>query len=1017
MLAKSRLLAVSSLTLLAALAPSLAACGSDDGKSPSQGREEGQTEFESAPPIGQAGSFGGGRGGAESAGDSNAAPAGGDAKASLNLAKPEETDIYRVDGNRLYFLNSYRGLMVFDITNADDPKLLGRSPVFGTPVEMFVRDGIATMVVGDWYGNAPDGSPFHGSVVRSVDARDPANPKVLGEVQVKGWARDMRVVGQNLYIVSHDYGWSYGSWYGGYYGGVASGDMASPGMGYYGGASKVVISSVKFGKLAPTLNGTKEFDGYSGAFNVTSSEILMAHDILADDGSGQKRPTGKSAIDYIGLSELDGRIMPMGTFEVDGLLNGWSADNGRWNIDLDGTTASVITCAGADYGYCNGQGGYKLTTVDFSNPAAPQKIASLDIPSQGWAATARFSNKRMYLSPREGGWSPNGQQAPTPIEIYDLSNPAAPALAGATSISGAVWLFMPMGTDRLFALGNEYGNGYSSSKVALRLLDVADATQPTVIGTSSFGDGWAWTPAAGTFKAFTRDDAKKLVVLPFSGWSPSSYEYMNGVQLIEYDTGAITTRGAAKSKGWVERGVFVKNRLVALSDQALSVIDYADRNSPKVVKQITLARNVVSAEPNGATIAQLSTDWWGYDNQRSELRVLPIANAEENIAAPAAPSLSIDGSDARVFRNGDLAYVVTTLYPKNPNGPWYATPHVQVVDLANGGATPKGSLDLPQETNGSYWSWWGGCYYWDWYDGSNAMQVGGDTLAFRRTRGSYDPNTGEYKRDQQLYLVDLSDPNAPKLASTTITTDTDGWWGNMRVIGDKLYTTHYEWKSKPIANPDPSGPQQTYWVRYYLDQIDLSDRANPKVGQRINVPGLLVGASETDPSLLYFVDYRWYDGYTNAPKDEIAVARIKNGKAYLQSSTLIDGWVGNVFVRGDKAYMSAQEYTQPNQANPNGSSSVKLHELDLTDPKKPVARASAPKDGWGWLVDVEGDRAIITSGWGQVGLDIYKLTPNQAPVYSQFARTRGWWTSAISRQGGDLFLSTGYWGVQKITLK
>ncbi len=398
----------------------------------------------------------------------------------MNAPKPQETDIHRVDGNRLYFLNSYRGLMVFDIMNTDDPKLLGRSPVHGTPVEVFVENGIATMVVGDWYGNAPDGSPFHGSVVRPVDARAPAHMKVHGEVQVKGWARDMRVVGLNHFIVNEDYGWHYGVWYGGYYGGAAAGDVAYPGA-YYGGSSKVVISSVKFGNFAPTMNSTKEFDGYSGAFKVTSNEILMEHDVLADGPQGSKPPTGKSAIDYFAFSQLDGALLPMGTFEVDGLLSGWSAYNGRWNIDLDGTTASIITCAGADSGYC--------------------------------------------------------------------------------------------------------------------------------------------------------------------------------------------------------------------------------------VKELTLARNVVAAEPNGATIAQLSTDWWGYDNKTSELRVLPIADAEESVTDPNAKSVSIDGTNARVFRNGDLAYVVTTLYPTNPNGPWYATPRVQVVDLSNGGATLEGSLDPPQETNGSYWSWWGGCYY------------------------------------------------------------------------------------------------------------------------------------------------------------------------------------------------------------------------------------------------------------------------------------------------------------------
>lgn len=352
------------------------------------------------------------------------------------------------------------------------------------------------------------------------------------------------------------------------------------------------------------------------------------------------------------------------------------------------------------------------------------------------------------------------------------------------------------------------------------------------------------------------------------------------------------------------------------------------------------------------------------------------------------------------------------MYPKpNSNGPYYATPRVQVVDLANGNAVVRGSVELPQE-QGYWWSWWGGCYYWDWYDGSNAVQVGSDVLAFRRIYGTYDPNTGKYSSETKLYVVDASNADAPKLASTTITNDQDSWWGNMRVVGNKLYTTHYEWIQKPTTTPS-GDPSQQYWVKYYLDQIDLSDRNNPKVGQRINVPGILVGADQNDPSLLYFIDYRWY-GATN--KDELAVARIVGDKAYLKSTTLLDGWVGQVHVRGSKAYMSAQEYVE-NQINGAGKTVVKLHEVDLADPTKPVVRSSAPKDGWGWLVDVEGDRAIITSGWGQVGLDIYKLQPGAAPVYDQFARTRGWWPNAITRQDGDLFVSTGYWGVQKITLK
>ena len=82
----------------------------------------------------------------------------------------------------------------------------------------------------------------------------------------------------------------------------------------------------------------------------------------------------------------------------------------------------------------------------------------------------------------------------------------------------------------------------------------------------------------------------------------------------------------------------------------------------------------------------------------------------------------------------------------------------------------------------------------------------------------------------------------------------------MRAVGDTLYTTHYDW----IDRVDSATGKTTSHVKYYLDRIDLSDRPAPKVGSKINVPGVLVGASDTDPSLLYTIDYRW-DG--NNPRN------------------------------------------------------------------------------------------------------------------------------------------------------
>jgi hypothetical protein len=96
---------------------------------------------------------------------------------------------------------------------------------------------------------------------------------------------------------------------------------------------------------------------------------------------------------------------------------------------------------------------------------------------------------------------------------------------------------------------------------------------------------------------------------------------------------------------------------------------------------------------------------------------------------------------------------------------------------------------------------------------------------------------------------------------------------------------------------------------------------------------------------------------------------------------------------------------------------TELHAIDLTNPTAPIDFASSAKQGWGWLLGVEGDRAVVTSGWGGDGVDVYRLPTNAPPVFDQFVRARGWSIGPLARQGDQLFLSTGYWGVQTIALK
>ncbi len=253
--------------LLAVATASLAACHSGDAGR----RAAGQTAFVSAPPAGMAASgrppqFGGAvTGAADSA--TPKPPAGPAAARSV-----EETDLYRLEGDRLYYLNGYRGLMVFDVSDVDHPALLGRSPIYGSPVDMIVHNGVAIVVVADWYGAMEDGTPFHGSIVRGLDATDASHIKVLGEAKLGGWVADDRVVGDVIYAVSQDYGWAYG-W------GAASTSTGQP-------RQSVIVSSVSFAGNVIQAVGSVTFPGFSGVFNVTPNAIMLAHavDTTPTDG-------------------------------------------------------------------------------------------------------------------------------------------------------------------------------------------------------------------------------------------------------------------------------------------------------------------------------------------------------------------------------------------------------------------------------------------------------------------------------------------------------------------------------------------------------------------------------------------------------------------------------------------------------------------------------------------------------------------------------------------------------------
>ena len=69
------------------------------------------------------------------------------------MRQVEEADVIKADGaGHLYVVNPFRGLQILDVSNPDAPRLVGRAPILGYPVDMYFAGGVAYVGVGFCFG-------------------------------------------------------------------------------------------------------------------------------------------------------------------------------------------------------------------------------------------------------------------------------------------------------------------------------------------------------------------------------------------------------------------------------------------------------------------------------------------------------------------------------------------------------------------------------------------------------------------------------------------------------------------------------------------------------------------------------------------------------------------------------------------------------------------------------------------------------------------------------------------------
>ncbi|MCB9550210.1 MAG: beta-propeller domain-containing protein [Myxococcales bacterium] len=717
-----------------------------------------------------------------------------------------EADVFHLDGDMLYVLNRWRGLVIIDVSVPDAPRVRGRLPFQAVPVEMYVRDGRAYVLSSDYftywqYDPEADPHGFHGSQVMILDVEDPDAPTRLGGLEVEGEITDSRMVGDVLYTVSKrrpDY-WRYNT-----------ADWAD--------RTWVVSLNVADPQDIREIDRI-EFDGTSTLIHVAHHAIFVA---ALDPNYYLTGPgfEAETLVTYVDISDPTGALAQRGRVYVPGYIPD------KFKMDWDD---GVFRAMSQRY---NGAPGMTLSLVRTDRPDALEVDATLDIGLEnGSLQASRFDGPRGFL------WTARYDQASRQVMYHlhtlDLADPLAPAEAGRLRVDLAT-THLEIHGDRLLALGaRRVGN---TQRTTLGLYDVADLARPAELALEEVGQGWSASEANWDYKALKTYPALGLILLPLQYWVRNGRSF-NGVGLVDWVGDTLTSRGEVECVGGVRRAFPVGDRLVAVGELSVTTIDATDRDEPVATASLRLVRQVHDVFSVQGLQVQILTDIY-----TSELRLEVRAfGADDDTPAVASLVLPFRGLPT-ILRDGDALHLLG----------WDVEQSVQVirnVDLSDPRAPRlRGELVVDQAAERIYND--GGGFYARYWSPAAGLPLNNQILPITYRRIVEDER-GRRDFESTLRFLDLRDLDAPRVADGEVPMN-DYPFVNKVTHGDVLFSSHVEQATTP------EGASLLYHVRGYADRIDVSNPDAPRVLPSLNIPGYLVDVSD-DGRLLYTVDYQWDD--------------------------------------------------------------------------------------------------------------------------------------------------------------
>ena len=778
----------------------------------------------------------------------------------------EESDIWKVNGNRLYFFNELRGLQVFDLAKPAAPVLLWTLRLPGSGDDLYLlgnthavllkqsANGFGGPVFLDGGGVALNAAPTRARVavkpqaggagsgeIIVADVRDGV-PKLIARVPYEGSLAESRMVGSVLYLASNvqraatdkvaaEYGLR-----------LTSFDLADP--------------------AKPVQRDTIYLGGWASAVTATDRFFLVAK--YADFGASW----ANSSIDLIDISAPDGSMKRAGQAKVEGNVLS------KFQMNIAGDVLTAVAQNWGEIGVGNPDdlafrptNFTKLQTFSIADPAAPAPLGSVILAPGETVRAARFDAGRAYIVTF---------LQKDPLFIVDLKNPAQPVVAGEVEVPGFSTYIEPLG-DRLVTIG------LVDWQPAVSLFDVSDAKAPKLLTQLKLGaaTGWAQSEAVWNEKAFKVLPVDHLIMLPVSA-SGENGGWFSSVQLIDLLPNRLVKRGKIVHDFSPRRAALVGKSVVAISSTRLVTVNAEDRDHPVLKADLEIAWSVNRVFNVRQHLVQIGGSADYGDNRPPLLSVSPGDDTDNTLTTFDLANIPVLGATVK----DDILYVAQGEigYDDASGEAAKRALTVSAFDLAHlpaipllGSATTRTKLaygDLAPfwpSPGIRVWAGSGGGSNWvghSWTDPAPQDDGSGivDPPGYWTTRWYY-------ANSPRLLAFDFTRPRAPKFLSDIKVGAEQPWDLSDPFDADGALYLSYKFLGnvEPSTNADttdadgPAKPESPRAQRHFLVRVDYADPAAPVVADtQINLPGRLTGLARGGK--LLFTIGRNYDLAAGTPK-------------------------------------------------------------------------------------------------------------------------------------------------------